>query len=94
MYGGKLAFQNRLGWRYGWKETYHFCFVLRDFVFESKFHVQAPRTLFGTLPYTWRGLFSEFCGIQSAPTGNFIPRGSLALPDFPGLFKFRIQNVF
>ena len=25
---------------------------------------------------------------------NFIPRGSLALPDFPGLFKFRVQNGF
>ena len=25
---------------------------------------------------------------------NFIPRGSLALPDFPGLFKFRNQNGF
>ena len=25
---------------------------------------------------------------------NFIPRGSLALPDFPRLFKFRIQNGF
>ena len=94
MYGGKLAFQNRLGWPYGWKEIYHFYFVICDFVFESKFHVQAPRTLFVTLPYTWMGLFSEFYGIQNAPTGNFIPRGSLALPDFPGLFKFRIQNVF
>ena len=25
---------------------------------------------------------------------NFIPRGRLALPDFPGLFKFRIQYGF
>ena len=25
---------------------------------------------------------------------NFMPRGSLALPDFPGLFKFRIENGF
>ena len=25
---------------------------------------------------------------------NFIPRGSLALPDFPRLFKFRTQNGF
>ena len=25
---------------------------------------------------------------------NFIPPGSLALPDFPGLFKFRTQNDF
>ena len=25
---------------------------------------------------------------------NFIPRGSLALPNFPGLFKFRIENGF
>ena len=23
---------------------------------------------------------------------NFMPRGSLALPDFPGLFKFRIET--
>ena len=25
---------------------------------------------------------------------NFMPRGSLALPDFPGRFKFRIKNGF
>ena len=25
---------------------------------------------------------------------NFIPRGSLSVPDFPGLFKFWIQNGF
>ena len=25
---------------------------------------------------------------------NFMPRGSLVLPDFPGLFKFRIENGF
>ena len=25
---------------------------------------------------------------------NFMPRGSLALPDFPGLFKYRIENGF
>ena len=29
IYGGKFAFQNRLGWSYSWKEIYRFCFGLR-----------------------------------------------------------------
>ena len=56
------------------KEIYHFCFVL---LFESKFHVQAPRgglysegrfnggffaLRFGGA-YSWRGLFWEFYGM-------------------------------
>ena len=32
------------------------------------------------------------CRKNSTKLPNFIPRGSLALPDFPGLFKFRIQK--
>ena len=28
IYGGKFAFQNRLGQPYSWKEIYSFCFVL------------------------------------------------------------------
>ena len=28
MYGGKFAFQNRLGLAYSWKEIDRFCFVL------------------------------------------------------------------
>ena len=28
IYGGKFAFQNRLGWPYSWKEIDRFCFVL------------------------------------------------------------------
>ena len=40
MYGGKFAFQNRLGQLVvGWKFT---IFALFYFVVESKFHVQAP----------------------------------------------------
>ena len=28
IFGGKFAFQNRLGWPYRWKEIYRFCFIL------------------------------------------------------------------
>ena len=41
IYGGKFAFQNRLGYPYSWKEIYCFCFVLL-FVFEGNFQVKAP----------------------------------------------------
>ena len=40
MYGGKFAFQNRLGWAYFWKEIY--CFSLFYFVLQDNFQVQAP----------------------------------------------------
>ena len=47
MYGGKFAFQNRLGWPYSWKEIYRFS--LFYLVFEGNFQVQAPgwRLIFG-----------------------------------------------
>ena len=75
MYGGKFAFQNRLGWPYFWKEIY--CFSLFYFVLQDNFQVQAPQGLIlfwrGDLwvtslagiggAYTQRGLFSEFYGI-------------------------------
>ena len=61
MYGGKFAFQNRLGWPYSWKEIYRFS--LFDLVFEGNFQVQASRGLIFGGAYTWRGLFSEFYGI-------------------------------
>ena len=38
MYGGKFAWQNRLGWPYSWKEIY--CFSLFYPVFEGNFQVQ------------------------------------------------------
>ena len=41
MYGGKFAFQNRLGSRYSWEEIYSsFLFY---FVFEGNFQLQAPQ---------------------------------------------------
>ena len=43
MYGGKFAFQNRLGWPYSWKEIYRFS--LFYLVFEGNFQVQASRGL-------------------------------------------------
>ena len=39
MYGGKFAFQNRLGWPYSWKEIYRLS--LFYLVFEGNFQVQA-----------------------------------------------------
>ena len=51
MYGGKFAFQNRLGWLVvGRKFT---SFALFYFVFEGKFQVQAPH------PRGGGGLYSE-----------------------------------
>ena len=52
MYGGKFAFQNRLGWPYSWKEIYRLS--LFYLVFEGNFQVQAPG---GT--YIWRGVLTE-----------------------------------
>ena len=52
MYGGKFAFQNRLGWPYSWKEIYRFS--LFYLVFEGNFQVQAPRGA-----YIWRGDLTE-----------------------------------
>ena len=40
MYGGKFAFQNRLGWAYSWKEIYRLS--LFYLVFGGNFQVQAP----------------------------------------------------
>ena len=52
MYGGKFAFQIRLGWlAVGRKFT---IFTLLYFVFEGKFQVQAPRGA-----YIWRGDLTE-----------------------------------
>ena len=36
----------------------------------------------------------QFCLYGFLQLPNFMPRGSLALPDFPGLFKFGIENGF
>ena len=71
MYGGKFAFQNRLGWPYSWKEIYRFS--LFYLVFEGNFQVQAPGgglylegrfnggffTLLVWGAYIWRGLYME-----------------------------------
>ena len=58
MYGGKFAFQNRLGWPYFWKEIY--CFSLFYFVLQDNFQVQAPRGV-----YIWRSDLTEgFLGYE------------------------------
>ena len=61
MYGGKFAFQNQLGQLVVGRKFTIFCFVL---LFESKFHVQAPRGAYirrgdlteGFLRYDFEGL--------------------------------------
>ena len=51
MYGGKFAFQNRLGYLVvGRKFTIFALFYFVFDMFESKFYVQAPRGA-----YIWRG---------------------------------------
>ena len=53
IFGGKFAFQNRLGWPYSWKEICRFllCFSL---YFEGNFQVQAPLGV-----YIWTGDLTE-----------------------------------
>ena len=71
IYGGKFAFQNRLGLPYSWKEIYRFCFVLlciwRAYIRRGDLTEGFLRYEFGGLifggAHTWRGLFSEFYGI-------------------------------
>ena len=67
MYGGKFAFQNRLGWFVvGRKFT---IFALFYFVFEGKFQIYSEGRCNGGFfgfrfwgPYIWRDLFLEFYG--------------------------------
>ena len=69
IYGGKFAFQNRLGEPYSWKEIYRFCFVFlciwgqipiwRYDLTEGFLRYEFGVLIFGGA-YTWRGLFSEF----------------------------------
>ena len=56
MYGGKFAFQNRLGEPSSWKEIYRFCFVLLSRV-EFNFQVKPPPG--GGGAYIWRGDLTE-----------------------------------
>ena len=65
IYGGKFAFQNRLGQPYSWKEIYSFCFVLPCISSESNFLlVQALRELiFGGAILTDGFLRYEFWGL-------------------------------
>ena len=52
MYGGKFAFQNRLGSPYSWNEICRFS--LFYLVFEGNFQVQPPGEA-----YIWRGVLTE-----------------------------------
>ena len=77
MYGGKFAFQTRLGWLVEGRKF--IIFGLFYLVFKGKFQVQAPQGAYirrgnlteGFLRYKfwgadiWRGLFSEFYGIRT-----------------------------
>ena len=53
MYGGKFAFQNRLGQPYSWKEIHRF--FLFNFAFEGTF----PSTNSPGGAYIWRGDLTE-----------------------------------
>ena len=55
IYGGKFAFQNRLGWPYSWKEIYRFGFVLL-FIW-GQFSSTSPPPPGGA--YIWRGDLTE-----------------------------------
>ena len=74
MYGGKFAFQNRLGLACSGNEIYHFCFVLlcirgqipstsppRGLYLEGRFNGGFFALRYWGA-YIWRGLLSEFYG--------------------------------
>ena len=67
MYGGKFAFQNRLGWPYSWKEIYRFS--LFYLVFVGNFQVQAPGEA-----YIWSGVLTE--GFLRYEFGGLIHAGA------------------
>ena len=70
IYGGKFAFQNRLGWPYSWKKIYHFCFVL--LCIWGQFLSTSPREG----PYIWRGdLRKGFLRYKFGGTYNIIWSG-------------------
>ena len=46
IYGGKFAFQNRLGQRYRWKEIYSFCFVLLCICLRAISRFKPPGSLY------------------------------------------------
>ena len=46
IYGGKFAFQNRLGQRYRWKEIYSFCFVLLCICLRAISRYKPPGSLY------------------------------------------------
>ena len=79
MYGGKFAFQNRLGWPYSWKEIYRFS--LFYLVFEGNFQVQTPGWGGGGA-YIWRGILTE--GFLRYEFGRLISRGAYT---WRGLFS-------
>ena len=69
MYGGKFAFQNRLGWLVLAREFT--IFALLYFVFEGKFQVQAPR---GRGAYIRKGDLTE--GFLRYDFGGYIIGGA------------------
>ena len=87
MYGGKSAFQNRLGWPYSWKEIYRFslfyqvqvpggAYIWRGVLTEGFSHYQFGGLIFGRA-YTWRGLCSEFYGKLRATISQRLLKWSL-----------------
>ena len=77
MYGGKFAFQIRLGWLAVGRKLA--IFALLYFVFEGKFQVQAPRGAYirrgdlteGFLRYDFGGLYLEGLVLGGAYFRNF-----------------------
>ena len=69
MYGGKYAFQNRLGWPYSslylraiLSTSPRVAYIWRGVLTEGFLRYELGGLIFGGA-YTWRGLFSEFYGI-------------------------------
>ena len=70
IYGGKFAFQNRLGYPYSWKYKGQFskyksagAYIWSGDLTEGLLRYQIGGLIFGGV-YTWRGLFSEFYGVR------------------------------
>ena len=57
-------------------------------------HIQSQEEQEAQSTFSYRASVLQQAEMNKGLLPNLIPRGSLALPDFPGLFKFQIQNFF
>ena len=99
MYGGKFAFQNRLGLACSGNEIYHFCFVLlcirgqipstsppRGLYLEGRFNGGFFALRYWGA-YIWRGLLLEFYGTRLLVDNAVIKSYTYTCHNFPPLLQ-------